>query len=601
MGTPNYMSPEQVRGEKADARSDVFSLGAVFYELLTNHKPFNADSMHAVLYQVLQNDPEPPRKWVPDLPPTLVDLVETALNKDPERRYQHGGEMLETVREARRALSWETAGIDAVDSTAVGSPPEPEATEIGPSLRSRSIPPRRRGRIEGSAALDLATAVKPGKAGRTAVPGMPRTLSGRSPTQVEAAAQSAAPPTTFTPPLAPPRPSSRVPVFVGAGVVAAAAVALGVWLLARGDSKPDGPGRPGSNQAVGALTQQLVGSQVLLARKQLDDKDYKGAAEQAESALKLDSNSSEARDVLQRARAVLAELDAAAVEARTAFDAGDSERASRALAKVLSLDPNHPIAGELSARLNTQFRSQAEDARQAARRAQGAAEHARARASEGFTEGLTLAREGDASFKRSEYAVATRKFLDARDSFDHARRGAEEKAVARTTAPPTAPPLTVAAAPPVTFPPVTLPPPTLPPTTLPAATLPPVTVPPVTAPVATLPATTAPSLSSSVPDEPAIRKVVADYGRAIEQKDLGLFRSVKPNLSADEEQRLQAAFQATATQRVAITITAIQISGAQATVRMSRRDSVDGHTVTTQQTLNLAKGPGGWTIREIGK
>ena len=59
MGTPHYMSPEQVRGERADARSDVFALGCVFYELLTYRKPFDADSMHSVLFKVMQEEPPP--------------------------------------------------------------------------------------------------------------------------------------------------------------------------------------------------------------------------------------------------------------------------------------------------------------------------------------------------------------------------------------------------------------------------------------------------------------------------------------------------------------------------------------------------------------
>ena len=61
MGTPHYMSPEQVRGAKADARSDVFALGCVLYELLTGRKPFDAESMHAVLFKVLQEEPSPVR------------------------------------------------------------------------------------------------------------------------------------------------------------------------------------------------------------------------------------------------------------------------------------------------------------------------------------------------------------------------------------------------------------------------------------------------------------------------------------------------------------------------------------------------------------
>src|SRR2546422_4869318 len=82
MGTPHYMSPEQVRGEKADARSDVFSLGSMFYELLAGRKAFDGDSMHTVLFQVLQEEPEPIRNWV-DLPGILVEVLERALQKDP--------------------------------------------------------------------------------------------------------------------------------------------------------------------------------------------------------------------------------------------------------------------------------------------------------------------------------------------------------------------------------------------------------------------------------------------------------------------------------------------------------------------------------------
>ena len=68
MGTPHYMSPEQVRGERADARSDVFSLGCVFYELLTGRKPFDADSMHAVLFKVMQEEPPAVHELAPGAP-----------------------------------------------------------------------------------------------------------------------------------------------------------------------------------------------------------------------------------------------------------------------------------------------------------------------------------------------------------------------------------------------------------------------------------------------------------------------------------------------------------------------------------------------------
>ena len=101
MGTPHYMSPEQVRGQKADARSDVFALGCVFYELLSGRKPFDAESMHGVLFKVMQEEPSPLAEIVPDTPPMLIQIVEKALAKDPAERFQTAGELLAALRRAR--------------------------------------------------------------------------------------------------------------------------------------------------------------------------------------------------------------------------------------------------------------------------------------------------------------------------------------------------------------------------------------------------------------------------------------------------------------------------------------------------------------------
>ncbi len=91
MGSPNYMSPEQVRGETVGTRSEVFSIGIVFYELLTYARPFEADSMHAVMFKVVQCERKPISEIVGDLPPDLVALVERCLAPDPEQRYQDAG------------------------------------------------------------------------------------------------------------------------------------------------------------------------------------------------------------------------------------------------------------------------------------------------------------------------------------------------------------------------------------------------------------------------------------------------------------------------------------------------------------------------------
>ena len=97
MGTPHYMSPEQVRGERADSRSDIFSLGCVFYELIAYRKPFDADSMHAVLFKVMQEEPAPLAELAPDVPHVLQDLIDRCLAKDPAQRIQNGGQLRATL------------------------------------------------------------------------------------------------------------------------------------------------------------------------------------------------------------------------------------------------------------------------------------------------------------------------------------------------------------------------------------------------------------------------------------------------------------------------------------------------------------------------
>jgi tetratricopeptide (TPR) repeat protein len=104
MGTPHYMSPEQVRGERADTRSDVFALGCILYELLTGKKPFDADSMHAVLFKVLQEEPRDVRDLNPAMPVVLVQVLEGALAKKVETRFTNGGAFLDALRSARAAI-----------------------------------------------------------------------------------------------------------------------------------------------------------------------------------------------------------------------------------------------------------------------------------------------------------------------------------------------------------------------------------------------------------------------------------------------------------------------------------------------------------------
>ena len=101
LGTPNYMAPEQIRGLRVDGRADIFSLGAVFYELLSGRKAFDAPALHTVLYKVMQHEPESLRMLTPSLPAAVNDIVVRALQKDPIKRFRSVGEMRGAIRSLR--------------------------------------------------------------------------------------------------------------------------------------------------------------------------------------------------------------------------------------------------------------------------------------------------------------------------------------------------------------------------------------------------------------------------------------------------------------------------------------------------------------------
>ena len=95
-GTPDYMSPEQVRGKVVDERSDIFSLGAVFYQVLSGHKPFAAKALPEVMRKVLSD--EPPPLHHAEAPPSLARIITRSLQKDPLNRYQKVEELLADLR-----------------------------------------------------------------------------------------------------------------------------------------------------------------------------------------------------------------------------------------------------------------------------------------------------------------------------------------------------------------------------------------------------------------------------------------------------------------------------------------------------------------------
>jgi serine/threonine-protein kinase len=102
LGTPSYMSPEQLAGKKIDGRSDLFSLGVMLYQMLSGRLPFEGESMTQLMFAIANNPHPPIREFNPALPEWIDAVIERALAKDFEKRYQTGAELAAAIREARR-------------------------------------------------------------------------------------------------------------------------------------------------------------------------------------------------------------------------------------------------------------------------------------------------------------------------------------------------------------------------------------------------------------------------------------------------------------------------------------------------------------------
>ena len=115
MGSPRYMSPEQLREDEIDSRTDIYSLGVVIYELLAGRHPFPADSFSQLVNNILNEVPQPPGSFRTGIPAVLEGIVGRALSKDPGARYQTGLEMAADIHKAFDLLEVPVAGIDAAE------------------------------------------------------------------------------------------------------------------------------------------------------------------------------------------------------------------------------------------------------------------------------------------------------------------------------------------------------------------------------------------------------------------------------------------------------------------------------------------------------
>jgi serine/threonine-protein kinase len=115
LGTPSYMSPEQLAGKKIEGRSDLFSLGVTLYQLVSGHLPFQGDSMAQLMFKIANEPHADILTFAPTLPQPLVDLINKSLEKDPDQRFQTGEEMARALKACAAEGGEPAAKSDVVD------------------------------------------------------------------------------------------------------------------------------------------------------------------------------------------------------------------------------------------------------------------------------------------------------------------------------------------------------------------------------------------------------------------------------------------------------------------------------------------------------
>jgi hypothetical protein len=364
------------------------------------------------------------------------------------------------------------------------------------------------------------------------------------------------------PVVAPQRESRSRAVLVGAIIVVAALGVGGFYALRQFRAAA-----PAETSAPTAEIEQRLG----LANSSLESRNYRAALTYATEVLVLDPGQPTATQIQTEARAALARFDTAIADGRRRLAAGDLTGAAKALEAAREIDPTAANASDVAARLAERVRL-SESAQEATARAPVRVE------------------------------PTTRPEQKPPPPTPSPTAAAPVESPQRVAPPPATPVVPPAPAPAVSTP--VLPAPITSSPTLPPAA-PPTAPPPAATPLPVQERATAPAPSgpTAAEDDAAIRSVAATYARAIEGKDLTLFRSIKPNLSRQEERRLQDGFRAVTSQRVALTILSIDRRGDQAVVTVRRRDVIQAgtrqQTAESQQTLTMTRTRDGWVISEI--
>jgi serine/threonine protein kinase len=585
MGTINYMSPEQIRGEKVDHRADIFSTAVVFYELLSGHRAFDADSFAATLYKILQEFPEPLQQIDPTIPSELVRIVERALAKPRDERYQHMSEMLLDLAVFRQQL----AGMDS-----------PAGGRLAPTeLRTPS---------------DRLFPVTP------PIPLPPVA----TPLPITGTATPAPTPVASNPPAPAGVRSYILPLIA---VLALAIAAIAMWNSSRSPSPP-----PSTPTAAAPAPVTPIAELMKSALTAFEAEDFATAERVADTILTRDAGNDAARQLRDRARAAAAAVTDGLAKARTLVAAGRFEEASRAAGAVLAVAPGNSEARQIMADGAARSRGHgADEARTQVASARSAARAAGAQrlAASSYAAAVDAEREAQRLYGAGRAGDATVKFYEASGLFRSAEVAAQNETMRRQSAARAerAPATEVARTSPLPSPPGETPtvetrdPARDAGSTPPSAESSPAQVPtppaPAPAPPQTPASTTTVAPTTTVPPAPvapapspeavaaarqaAIEDVLNRYKAAVEGRNLEALKRIWPGLP---EEALRTEFRRDT--KISVGIVDPRISAATtdtATVNFVRHYEVviegDTHRSQSNATMELRRSGNSWIIERL--
>ncbi len=549
VGTINYMAPEQVRAEKVDHRADIFSLGVVFYELFGGRKPFEGDSFASTMYKILSEVPEPLDVVDPNLPPQLAGIIDRAMAKAREDRYQH----VVDLRHDLEAVWVSVTGSGSRTTLRGTPPPEDDATLVEDAYEAVTIvspPPR----------LPGSTSPTPPSTRRMRPPSSgARPPSGGTAPPASTAAESPSSGVTTSRWRAPAVAAGAVVVVLGAGAA--------FWMNRTPEPEPqqgevhETPAEPKPAPQPPAPIPAPAPPAPAPVEPQ------RPAA---------DSDADAARDARNAARIARTNN-----EARAAFEAHRYDEASRLVAAVLAIDPKNRDALELRTQLREQARKDAAAALATMEASKRSAVAANARELSPVAFGAAEERERAARqlYERQEFRTATAQFYEAGSLYGKAESAARAEAEVRAAQARAAEAARRTEAPPVRPEPTPAPPP-------PKQEPPPAPVQPAQAP------------------EEAIRAVVQRYVAALEARDMGALRAIWPGMSGGEQSAIQQNFEEARSISVRLDNPRIEVSGNTARVTGLRHytlqtrsgQRLDSEAVTT---LMLRRAGGMWVIESI--